>query len=305
MTEDFQLNQKTTTLEAPFENEVEPDRKARLKKFFEGLLDVLSDFSQVDSQVETTESSASNDFFLDRSITEYLVEGLGKDDTEEVEGEQELTLAKAKSLLFFSFYFSQGNEGLHEAIFRWLHARYPHYILDEEAENKLYHMTLPAMQKVVPTYFVAPPEEELASGSYHQTHLHSDARDSLKKEIHNMGTLLNGPQADAHALAPIIVTMIKKIIHSDYRYIVASATGRRRTEHDPKVPMKDKYLSHFCKYLVEGDSTGVTEYDAMFLEMREFIQKNYQDLFSVEGTENREQTEELFRVVKMYRDTHK
>ncbi len=190
-------------------------------------------------------------------------------------------LEKISKLLFLSFRFSQGDNGVQRLIFRYLHKLHPDWRISDSSKDSIYNNLLEPVTK-----FVLPGKER-------STILHTDKKSLssptkltpemigivLQQEIDILQEILADTKpGEGHAtiirlewemkyhLQPrvdLIDKVTGRIGEKDYDNLV-DHSGRVRTN-----PNKDRWTSHLIDYALKGKATGVPEYDQMFAEIKD------------------------------------
>lgn len=175
-----------------------------------------------------------------------------------------LELKKAQDILFASFYFSQGSQTLQDDIFMYPHRLHPSWhidnnfpwqlIKDEKFKENVYRIVL-------------------SDGEKHPARTHSGqsiykgmAQGALLDEAHALVRHLNNEVEeieieDIESDENLVATLTWEIIDRDHRHLIEKG-GRPRgaknaiSKTDFVSPYEDPYLSHFCYYVMAGNSTG-------------------------------------------------
>ena len=213
------------------------------------------------------------------------------------EPRRELDSEHATRLLFKSFYFSQGGTPLQEAIFSWLHTRYPEYRITDQMKDLIEKSILPRVRAVVSAN-----PEDTKGAILHPVPEFQGIRSNLESEIRtqldSMQEIFERP-VERYAYDPLHV-VTQNLINRDARYLIRKGSRPRGGTKNMKAPEGDPFLSHLCHYGLNGQPTGVAEYDRMFQEIDSFVREGIRSGVWKRG----EGWTELFAVVDKYNETH-
>lgn len=211
-----------------------------------------------------------------------------------------LTAQKAEKLLFLSYRFSQGGAYLQSYLFRWLHLANPGWKIDAE------------MQEHTANQFGDHIKKFLGKGSYeHETspRFHSaidtsEVQSSAQGELIDMRDFFNGSRTGDEGIPlktkeELITAIARAVISKDSIYL-DKVEGRPRSHEGERMSAAtDPFLSHFVYYGLQGHSTGMKEYDELFVEIAACVRENIKN-----GTWTSESYPELFDVIRIYNEKH-
>jgi hypothetical protein len=194
----------------------------------------------------------------------------------EIEQPTDLTEEKARTLLFLSFYFSQGKEDLQERIFHWLHSAYPSYKIPEEMEQSVYESTVKTIRRFAPEPLETETSESSGDNpqkpSNHPILTTSQIENDTSAILGHMANYFNNyPPGPLETRTSELVEGMNSIIDRDYHFLIEEDGRPRKENENSQSLMSDRYLSHICKYGFEGHTTGLSEYDTMFKMASNFL----------------------------------
>jgi hypothetical protein len=189
--------------------------------------------------------------------------------------DQPLTVDYAKSLDFFSFWFSQGNGDLHRNIFRSIQIQHPSWKVDRPFRHQVYR----AAQKAITTY-AFPNEEDFPDGDIPLRHTQTGkyglkmGKGSYYVNGHHALELweMVSTEADLDE-GKIVKELAKGIIDADYKFLIEKG-GRERSDPNPTIdydPFMDPYLSHICYYAIEGQNAYLPEFRTMIGSVNSYL----------------------------------
>lgn len=156
---------------------------------------------------------------------------------------------KVVRLLFLSFRFSQGSPILQGQIFHWLHAQYPNYKINEDN----FENTEELLSKNITKYLLSPK-------TAHAPQVSDVIETEVKRQTASFAQKINSNRNEEVEL--ILESLADRIIIKDVEF-----TGRER---DDKSKLHDSQL---ITYGWNRQSTGMPEYDEMFRQVKDFVEK--------------------------------
>lgn len=223
-------------------------------------------------------------------------------------GPQEiLDSRKGVDLLISSFRFSQGLPALQREIFRYLHDIYPNSGIDDSTKNSITTEAMPTIRR-----FLKHTPEKAANINPAPIILHSylfpdtptnttsidDVDTKIEKEAKNriddMQEIFN---TDPGKNPFSIHSIIRDIVARDFKFLYEK-NGRPRNNPDQTYPMHDPWLSHLCHYGLNGNATGLPEFDQMFKDVNDCL-KNYGTSMLSWQTDS-----QLDHVMRIYNENH-
>lgn len=178
--------------------------------------------------------------------------------------EKVLTTEYAAQLIYQSFRLSQGNATLQGQYFIYIHEQHSSWrVSDSEKEG-------------VESALLGASYTHVLSGNHSK--LNSDHEQVIKQVKHqlyhetiNFQRALAGELGtDPHFLPYNIGTIARGLIFRDYRLLYGNG-GRNRIHPNPNRFSDDPFSSYFRQYVLEGQNTGLEEYDQMFGDIKEFL----------------------------------
>lgn len=195
--------------------------------------------------------------------------------------EQALTPEKALKLFFNSFRFSQGSNKALEGMFLYLHLSNPSWRITPEIREHLRVRGPEVFEK----FLVREEDKSLHKPFYPKELPLREIRDSIRSEILSELHLFEGsfsteptphvPEGIGRNALAVLIT--KQLIEQDLRFLSLPG-GRPRgaaLAENPATTSQDPYLSHICYYALQGHSTGIPEYDMLFSDIRDVIQRSF------------------------------
>jgi hypothetical protein len=214
----------------------------------------------------------------------------------------ELSVERAAKLLFLSFRFSQGNSLAQHRIFEWLRLNYPDYrILEKDCEAVLSRAI-----EIAKSFFNK-------QGQKLHVNIEPDiVKSSLESELGKMQRLFKGRNLNSSSLpnSPIeleeILEKEKTILGSlldvltevDIKNINKGRT--RYTGYQSNKVETDPRASFLVDYGLLGNSTGATEYDNMFKQIKDYIKL----LKGSSDPKNQKIINNILGVIKLYNRHH-
>jgi len=181
-------------------------------------------------------------------------------------GEQSRTVTPeyAGRALFLSFRFSQGEVPLQHLMFKYLHTVRPELGNDDSQFSTAVFRSA----KNLVTRTVSDPDKHAVGWedkvNYELSRMYKKMRQPNNKEG-------NDEENTRETLIPNITNLM---LDKDLEYV---AKGRSRSGTSNTKPQADPHSSFIIDYGFRGIHTGVAEYDQMFNEIREFIQKQKEE----------------------------
>lgn len=218
-----------------------------------------------------------------------------------IEGEA-LSAQRGANLLFFSFRFSQGYPYLHGEIFQYLHITHPGWRIANTLKKEVFTTVMGRIHNFVSH---SQPEEDAHQSQTRILHPHTNTNNitraiELGKQLHKMQNVLNSDHF--RQKEDLVPSLTIDMIERDYLFL-AQNKGRPRSDPDASKPSQDPWLSQVCYYGLEGNTTGIPEYDQMFSDIKTHIQtrglpkqRDLPDDMSV--------TDKFARVVSIYKAYH-
>jgi len=173
-----------------------------------------------------------------------------------------LTLALARQVLFLSFRFSQGSPEAQEVLLMAVSLWRPQWSLDEEMVQALEQLS--------------PSIGHLAEAGVHASFPSTTpVHDELRQFIGSMQAACAFPTPVRRRIAEeardaTLVRVAQVMIIRDGRYLEREA-GRPRSSRAPHPcshPSTDPFLSHFCHFVLLGQTSGAAVFDELFTEIR-------------------------------------
>ena len=175
---------------------------------------------------------------------------------ETVSTQEELTPEKARSIVHWSFFFSQGDLDSQINILRFVQELHPNWDLSNALSPEAVENLKKPITKTITNPNLHRELKEVETNGLSGT---SDKiREGLKAE----------PQPSKDTLLRQIT---EGLIKHDWEYLCHVNGRPRKTEGDPKNFFQDPYLSQTCYFALEGNSTPVPEYDQMMLGVKKVI----------------------------------
>lgn len=160
----------------------------------------------------------------------------------------------AYRLLYGSFQFSQGSGKLQQAIFRYVHKKYPTYRITTEVQNRIADSITRTVEQLI------------------QTGLHtSDTGTKPLAKIANQEAtsfcskllLLEEETTYATILEQVALLLIKREVE-----LIRRSNGRPHTN-----PRSDRFFSNLIHFGFRKHLTGTQEYNDMYADIRELLER--------------------------------
>ncbi len=161
-----------------------------------------------------------------------------------------LTIERAAKLFIASFEHSQGNQTAQWILFEQISQTHPEYALSEKDRSELIRR-------------VTKPIDNILQPNKHTNVDSEKMKKVLEKEIDNMIDCLSKKPKLPNIESFSISDLLEELIVQEYGFLCVKG-GRPRE--------KDKYFSYICHYALEGNKTGIKEFDEIYEEIGKFIQ---------------------------------
>jgi hypothetical protein len=215
------------------------------------------------------------------SVTTSIKEGIKND---------QLTLDKGKRLLLNSFRFSQGSAELQAYIFAYLHDLHPNWKLSNDFANELLHISIEPAYQIVSSF-----TKNDMSGLFDLSHftykVHTPAVKDKKGVIHFI------PKRDVNELLISQLRVMQVLFQDEYKHnrndlvVLAMDAKLKRSElpcekniimeitermfgRDEYYRSKNRKKSYIVDHAMNRQTTGITEYDVMFCDVRDCIEQH-------------------------------
>lgn len=180
-----------------------------------------------------------------------------------------LTPEYAARILFRSYEHSQGNAALQGLLFEYLHLIRPKWQINDREEEIVKSLVKPRiMSYLSPEHAVH--KDLLKPRSQENSdvgELEEKVMNSLSQELGSMRRILSSEEDLFIPDRPILIRKIAQgVIEGDLRFL---KIGRQRFGLDPKTPKVDPYFSFLVHYALQGNPTGIKEFDQMYKDIRQ------------------------------------
>lgn len=139
---------------------------------------------------------------------------------------------------------------------------------------------------------------------FHSARNVEEVEASAQVEIRLMQDFFDGNMSesfDVHVRTKeeVVAEIAKRVIDKDFGYLKKIEGRPRSHEGERMSAVTDPFLSHFIYYGLQGHSTGMKEYDELFIEITTYVRKNIKN-----GAWTAENYPELFDVMRIYNEKH-
>lgn len=212
--------------------------------------------------------------------------------------EETPTAAYLTNVFFNTFYFSQGFPQLQREITGAIHTNHPEWQISVEAATQILNAVTSRIHGFLTHAENAPHQRE------NSTVVHPDLGEKkIEVETTDRFTefkgILNGDYDTRSPRYGSIPAIAKAMIQQDFAFL-SRENGRTRKNIPTKSPQTDPWLSHMCYYVLEGNSTGIVEFDEVFAAVREFMLTSSNRLFAG----NYELDAQYDKVLQIYQEKH-
>jgi len=199
--------------------------------------------------------------------------------------QQELTPDYAARFAYLSFRHSQGNQWLQRQIVSFVHIIRPSWEVNES--------DVPAisieLNKLLQSYDIMR-EKGLHVSNTVATSPHGTDQ-AVSRIVYLMKNFL---KIDDEPKPTIVETIAAEIIRADH-YFLTKENGRNKTSPDIKVPLRDNFLSHAIRFGLNGNPTGLAEFDEMYRDVKAHISS---------GRLDQESQGKFDKVMEIYKTNH-
>jgi len=197
-----------------------------------------------------------------------MSEKLKPPETKETE---ELTPVKAWQLFFHSYFFSQGESELQYDLFSWLHYNYPRWKITPQVAGYLREMAEKHMSRFVHSEGVHSQRNLIPKN------IENDPPNMINRMTNTFNQRAEAPEQAEEKNKMLVDSIALEVLAMDHRYLIKKG-GRSRgpnsvPQSEIKNPAKDPFLSHFCYYIIEGQSSPMEEYDSLWRECRKLMKE--------------------------------
>ncbi|MBI5045217.1 MAG: cytidylate kinase family protein [Candidatus Levybacteria bacterium] len=198
---------------------------------------------------------------------------------------ENLSPEHALDIFYASFKFSQGGPALQKDMLQYIANEHPEWRMGDDEYQQIFDAFL---QKA--TAYLAHTAQNNAKKV-----IHPDFSDSIetetKERLDEFRNILNSPRVPVS-----LHEIMKTIIEKDFRFLAdaksGEAVGRPRTDNGTT------FLSHICHYVMKGEATGSPEFDQMFEDIFDHIQRG--GLINLDWDEDAR----LTKVIEFYNAFH-
>lgn len=166
----------------------------------------------------------------------------------------------ALEIFYASFKFSQGGPGLQKDMLQYIANQHPDWRMDDMTYQQVYDAFLKKA-----TAYLAHTAQNNAKKI-----VHPNFSDPVETEVTNrldeFRDILNNPRIPVS-----LHEIMKTIIERDFRFLADPKSGEAMGR--PRSDDRTKFLSHICHYVMKGQSTGSAEFDALFRDVHQLIQR--------------------------------
>lgn len=211
----------------------------------------------------------------------------------------DLSAVYAARLLFISFRFSQGQLNIQRDIFHYLSEIRPSWRITNDFRREIKAAVEGPIRK-----FLGHDVDEKTDINIPINHtgdiVFPAIEEQINKQLQKMQRAFNKPSRQSLPIPKSIPRITRGIIEIDHMYFASFPNGRERRLKDVSMhnSYSDPYLSHFCYFGLEGHSTGMSEYDQMFGDMKNF----YKQMIGVPGY--RKDVELTRKLIELYSSKH-
>ncbi len=173
-------------------------------------------------------------------------------------------------LLFLSFKFSQGDGGLQQQIFDYFIMKGQIPSLSQDMRKQIASRA----QSMAKRYFMGNQKHTTEGGTEEKpVPLESEIEKEMLKQIGLLGSV---PPERGRTLKGFLGIIAENIIAQDYKYLIQEKgrPNRAKSETSSYEPTLDPYLSHICYYGILEKNTGLEEFDDLFGQIRNVVQKD-------------------------------
>ena len=194
--------------------------------------------------------------------------------------QDELTAEYAAKLLFHSFRFSQGSPGTQRLLFQFIHELHPDWRINVDMNEAV----LARANNLVNNYMFKKGGSNRRSVHALKTGFQdgqnkniskSDTRESIQDMLTIMADNLESyiPK-DEDNIPKLAHAIMLDIAESDGDYLLRDSNRRPHvlaSDGNKKSPFTDPWFSFICFYALEGNTTGISEFDELFAEISKVI----------------------------------
>ncbi len=183
-----------------------------------------------------------------------------------------LTLKKAEDLIFWSFYFSQGDPELQRDLFRYIHFSQPKW--DAQELNRV-ELTEKLNGRIERFFNL----NQVDNPALHPVVKGDDViKNNIESEVSDFYLFVRNIDSDAlysfTTKEKVIDMLSAKIAKRDERFKrkwIIQQKRKRTLPDDKSNPMRDRDLSQLCYYGLEGNTTRIGEFDQMFKDVSDHV----------------------------------
>lgn len=227
-----------------------------------------------------------------------MIEVVGHVDPKEV-----FPLEKVSNLAYFSFKFSQGNNYLQKEIFEYLHILHPQLRIDDAKKQLISERT----KKMVDKYLTHAPETahgmnpkpKIFHVSLSQGKPFASEKEMEKIKEEELQKRMDQMQEAFNSTTTVQISSITiRIIDNDFLNLYERGGLKDRSHPKTDNSANDPWASHICHYALNGNPTGIEEFNRMFQDVNNFLR--------TQGTSNlsRETDSKLDNVIRIYNEKH-
>lgn len=160
-----------------------------------------------------------------------------------------------RKLLFWSFFFSQGEPELQWDIFSYIHCLHPEWKITNTMREHIERLLCSQVGRFLTR----------SNGSVHARIMNADSKiqPEVSMRARQLQDVLNGLRIQK---ARVLIDLCRNLIGRDHEYLVET-DGRPLREAVDQNIYRDRYLSHLCHFGFHGRTTHVPEYDQMFADV--------------------------------------
>lgn len=225
-----------------------------------------------------------------------------------VEKERVLDLNYLRKILFLSYKFSQGNPGLQYEIFQYIHVLHPDWKMDNELKSKALEEIRRLAKQYIP-YSQSESEEVNPSGKLQHaskgstdTITEKQIDDDVQSRIEEIQQALNERTPYKDEKDEIVRKITDITMRMDHRYL-SRPEGRTRGEipKDRQTPQTDPFISFLCYYGLQGNLTGLEEFDAMFKDVSGVV---LEDGLAPDPVWHKTKLDKFHKIIGFYNEHH-
>lgn len=204
------------------------------------------------------------------------------------EQKSNLTAQHLARVLFYTFKFSQGSEPLQGKLMEFEHKLHPDWILTPE----LLSQTQELGKEMIARYFA--PDEK--GQNIKHLNVSWQIAGVLHKQLEHFQKVMAGSINPTSTLNTLAKDIARGVLRRDHFYLVIRNSGRPRVKNqdtfiyergqpsravelvDPDLaqnPLYDKYFSYFKHYILDGNPTGLEDFNLLFKMINHFWRKRF------------------------------